>query len=60
MAVSQNQLSTDFSDEVKLLQPQLPKLACDTKRKQLDEQFLFEFSPTECMFPKIPISLNLT
>ena len=35
MAVSQNELATDFSDEVKSLQPQMPKLPCDIRRKQL-------------------------
>ena len=35
MAVSQNELALDFSNEVKSLQPRMPKLACDTKRKLL-------------------------
>ena len=48
----QNELSTDFSLEVKSLQPRLPKLACDTKRKQLGEEFFSEFSPTERIFLK--------
>ena len=52
MAVSQNELATDFSDEVKSLQPQMPKLACDIKRKQLNEKFFSEFSPTEQAFLK--------
>ena len=30
----------------------MPKLACNTKRKQLDEGFLSEFSPTERMLSK--------
>ena len=30
-AVSQNELATDFSEEVKSLQPQMPKLACYIK-----------------------------
>ena len=47
MAVSQNELTTDFSYEVKSLQPRMPKLACDTKRKQLNEMFFSEVSPTE-------------
>ena len=47
IAVSQNELATDFSDEVKSLQPQVPKLASDFKRKQLNEKFFSEFSPTE-------------
>ena len=47
MAVSQNELATDFSNEVKFLQPRMPNLACDTKRKQLKEKFFSEFSPTE-------------
>ena len=52
MAVSQNELATDFSNEVKSLQPQMPKLACDIKRKQLNEKFFSEFSPTEQTFLK--------
>ena len=52
MAVSQNELATDFSNEVKSLQPQRPKLACDIKRKQLNEKFFSEFSPTEQTFLK--------
>ena len=52
MAVSQNELATGFSDEVKSLQPQMPKLACDIKRKQLNEKFFSEFSPTEQTFLK--------
>ena len=51
-AVSQNDLATDFSDEVKSLQPQMPKLPCDIKRKQLNEKFFSEFSPTEQTFLK--------
>ena len=39
MAVPQTELATDFSNEVKSLQPRMPKLACDTKRKQLSEKF---------------------
>ena len=39
MAVSQNVSATDFSNEVKSLEPRMPKLACDTKRKQLNEFF---------------------
>ena len=50
--MSQNELAKDFSDEVKSLQPQMPKLACDIKRKQLNEKFLSEFSPTEQTFLK--------
>ena len=38
-AVSQNDLATDFSSEEKSQQPRMPKLAGDTKRKQLDEKF---------------------
>ena len=52
LAVSQNELATDFSDKVKSLQPQMPKLACDIKRKQLNENFFSEFSPTEQTFLK--------
>ena len=48
--MSQNGLATDFYDEVKSLQPQMPKLASDIKRKQLNEKFLSEFSPTEPTF----------
>ena len=59
MAVSQNELATDFSNEVKSLQHQMPKTACDTKRKQLNEKFFSEFSPTEEIFLKSLILLNL-
>ena len=52
MAVSQNELAADFSNEVKSLQPQMPKLACDIKRKKLNEKFFSEFSPTEQTFLK--------
>ena len=52
VAVSQNELATDFSNEVKSLQSQMPKLACDIKRKQPNEKFFSEFSPTEQMFLK--------
>ena len=52
MAVSQNELATDYSTEVKPLQAQKPKLTCDTKRKQLNEKFFAEFSPTEQTFLK--------
>ena len=52
MAVSQNELATDFSDEVKSLQPQLPKFAFDIKRKQFNEKFFSEFSPAEQTFLK--------
>ena len=52
MAVLQNELATDFSNEVESLQPRMPKLACDTKRKQLGEEFFSEFSPTERIFLK--------
>ena len=47
LALSQNELATDFSNEVKSLQPRMPKFACDTKRKQLNEEFFSELSPTE-------------
>ena len=53
MAASQKELATDFANEVKSLQPRLPKLACHTKRKQLNEEFFSEFSPTERIFLKI-------
>ena len=49
-AVSQNELATDFSNEAKSLQPKMPKLASDTKRKQLDDKFYAEFSPAERTF----------
>ena len=52
MAMSQNELATDFPNEVKSLQPQMPKLACDIKRKKLNEKFFSEFSPTEQTFLK--------
>ena len=52
MAVSQNELTTDFSDEIKSLQHQMPKLACDIKPKILNEKFFSEFSPTEQTFLK--------
>ena len=52
MAVSQNEVATYFSDEVKSLQPQMPKSACDIKRKQLNEKFFSEFSPIEQTFLK--------
>ena len=32
MAVSQNEIATDFSNEVKSLQPRMPRLACEAKR----------------------------
>ena len=47
MSVSKNDLATDFSNEVKSLQPRMPKLACDAKRKQLGEEFVSDLSPTE-------------
>ena len=50
MAVSQIEVATDFYNEVKTLQPRMPKLTCDTERKQLDEVSFPEFSPTERMF----------
>ena len=52
MAVSKNELGTDSSNEVKSLQPRMPKMACDTQRKQLGEAFFSEFSPTERIFLK--------
>ena len=52
MSVSQNELAADFSNEVKSLQPQMPKLACDIKRKQLNGKFFSEFSPTDQTFLK--------
>ena len=50
--MSQNDLAREFSIEVKSLQPRLLKLACNTKRKQLGEEFFSEFSPTEQFFLK--------
>ena len=50
MVVSQNELATDFSKDVKSLQPRMPKLPCDTKRQPLGEDFFSEFSPTDCIF----------
>ena len=52
MAVLQNEIGTDFSNEVKSLQPRMPKLACDTKRHQLGEDLFSEFSRTERKFLK--------
>ena len=52
MAVSQNELATDCADEVKSLKPQMPELPCDIKRKQPNETFFSEFSPTEQTFLK--------
>ena len=52
MAVSQNELASDFSNQVKSLQPRMPKLTCDTERQQLGEEFFSEFSPTECILLK--------
>ena len=52
MAAPQNNLATDCSNEVKCLQPRMPKLACDIKQKQLIEKFFSEFSPTEQTFLK--------
>ena len=47
MAVTQSKLATGLSNEVKSLQPRMPKLACDTKQKQLNEKFSSEFNPIE-------------
>ena len=52
MTLSQDELATDFSNEVKFLQPRIAKMARDAKRKQLDKKFLPEFSPTEQIFLK--------
>ena len=49
-AVSQNALATDFSNEAKSLQPKMPELASDIKRKQLDDEFYAEISPAERTF----------
>ena len=50
MAVSLSEVAADFSNEVKFLQPRMPKLACDTKRKRLKGEFVSEFSPTERIY----------
>ena len=50
MSVSQSELATNFSDEVKSLQPRMPKLPCYIKRKQLGQEFFSGFSPTERLF----------
>ena len=50
MTVLQNELPTEFSNDVRSLQPQMRNLACDTKRKQLNEKFFTEFSPNEQTF----------
>ena len=50
MVVSQNEIAN--TNEVKYLQPQMPKLACDTKRKLFNEKFFSEFSRTEKTFQK--------
>ena len=52
-AVSQNELATDFCNEVKSQQARMPKLARYTKRKQLDEDFFSGFRPIERIFLKI-------
>ena len=49
MDTGQNELAADFSNEVKSLQPRIPKLACDTKHKPVDEELFSEFSLTERM-----------
>ena len=46
----QNELATDFSIEVKSLHSRMPKLACNTKRKDLVEKFFSVISPSERMF----------
>ena len=35
-----NEISTDFSNEVRALKPQTPKMACDIK-KQIVQEYLF-------------------
>ena len=52
MTVSQDETATDFSNEVKSLQPRISKMVCDVIRKQLDEKFFPEFSPIEQTFLK--------
>ena len=52
MPVSQNELATDISYEVKSLQPRNLKAACDAKRKQLNEEFFPKLGPTESLFLK--------
>ena len=52
MSVSQSELATEFSNEVKTLPPRMPNVACDTKQQQLGEDFFSEFSPTQRIFLK--------
>ena len=42
MAVSQNEIATDFSNEVKSLHHRMPEKACNTKRKKLHESFVLK------------------
>ena len=42
----------DYSNEVKSLQSRTPKLACNTKRKQFDDEFFSDVSLTERMLLK--------
>ena len=60
LAVSENEINTDFSNEVKSQQPRIPKLICDPKRKQLVEEFFLSSVPLNSYFQKISISQNLT
>ena len=52
LAALQNELATDFPNEVKSMQPRMPNLACDAKLKQFVEEFFSGFSHTESMFLK--------
>ena len=52
---SQNDLTADFSIDVKPLQPRNSKEARDIKRKQLKEEIYSEFSLTERIYLKISI-----
>ena len=52
MTVSQDELATGFSNEVRSFQLRIAKMTPDVKRKQPDEKFFTEFSPTEQTFLK--------
>ena len=53
LTVSQDELATDFSNEVKLLQPRTAKIARDVKRRQIDDNFLSEFIFIDKTFLKL-------
>ena len=48
--VSEIKAAMDFSNGVKTFQSRIPKILCDIKQKQLDENFFSDFSPTERIF----------